>query len=84
MVADDEDLASYLARLEEAYDDEDAEPTGRRVSRLIEEVERFLRDQTSRRLGATGIAGYVRRPGLRLLEDAGQAEADVVAVAAGR
>ena len=40
VVADDEDLVPFLARLESAYDEET--PVG---TDLIEEVERFLRDQ---------------------------------------
>jgi hypothetical protein len=43
LVADDEDLQDFLARLEEAYDEEsvhDADPAD-----LIAEVERFLREQ---------------------------------------
>jgi proteasome assembly chaperone (PAC2) family protein len=47
LVAEDDDLREFLARLEAAYDDdsvaeaeEEADP-----SRLIEEVERYLRDQ---------------------------------------
>ena len=43
VVADDEDLGPFLARLEEVYDDEDR--SGHDPAELIAEVERFLRDQ---------------------------------------
>lgn len=43
VVADDADLEPFLARLEEAYDEEDAEEAD--PTQLIAEVERFLRDQ---------------------------------------
>jgi hypothetical protein len=45
LVADDDDTAAYVARLEEAADDEpdDDESHGD----LIEEVERFLRENPS-------------------------------------
>lgn len=43
LVREDEETVAYLQQLEERYDNEDDEfPTG--VS-LVEEVERFLRDQ---------------------------------------
>lgn len=52
-VADDDELAGYVRRLEDAYDenddDEDDEPAGLEEpadpASLVEEVERFLRDQ---------------------------------------
>jgi proteasome assembly chaperone (PAC2) family protein len=43
VVADDSDLEPFLARLEEAYDEEDVEEAA--PTQLIAEVERFLRDQ---------------------------------------
>jgi len=43
VVADDTDLEPFLARLEEAYDEEDVEDAD--PTQLIAEVERFLRDQ---------------------------------------
>lgn len=43
VVADDSDLEPFLARLEEAYDEEDE--TDADPALFIEEVERFLRDQ---------------------------------------
>jgi proteasome assembly chaperone (PAC2) family protein len=43
VVADDEDLAPFLSRLEQAYDEEDHQPAD--PADLIAEVERFLRDQ---------------------------------------
>jgi proteasome assembly chaperone (PAC2) family protein len=43
VVADDSDLEPFLARLEEAYDEEDVEEAD--PTQLIAEVERFLRDQ---------------------------------------
>jgi len=43
VVADDADLEPFLARLEEVYDEEDVEGTD--PAALIEEVEKFLRDQ---------------------------------------
>ena len=42
VVADDDEMADYLARLEERYDDGDGVPS---PASLVEEVERFLRDQ---------------------------------------
>jgi proteasome assembly chaperone (PAC2) family protein len=42
LVAADDETAEYVARLEERHDDDDDFPTG---DSLIEEVERFLRDQ---------------------------------------
>ena len=41
VVADDEEMTDYLARLEEQFDEEDGVPS---PSALVEEVERFLRD----------------------------------------
>jgi len=43
VVADDDDLRPFLSRLEEVYDEEDAE--GADPAELIAEVERFLREQ---------------------------------------
>jgi proteasome assembly chaperone (PAC2) family protein len=48
VVADDDDLREFLARLESAYDDDSLEEANAEVpdpGRLIEEVERYLRDQ---------------------------------------
>ena len=42
VVADDEEMTDYVARLEERYDDEDGVTS---PASLVEEVERFLRDQ---------------------------------------
>ena len=44
LVEDDEETAEYVARLEETHDHDDA-PDGSAVVSLVEEVERFLRDQ---------------------------------------
>ena len=43
VVADDEDLSAFLERIEEVYDEEERQGTD--PTDLIEEVERFLRDQ---------------------------------------
>lgn len=48
LVSDDDDLREFLARLEAAYDDDsvaEAEEEATDPGRLIEEVERYLRDQ---------------------------------------
>jgi proteasome assembly chaperone (PAC2) family protein len=42
VVVDDEEMTEYVERLEERYDDEDGVPS---PASLVEEVERFLRDQ---------------------------------------
>jgi proteasome assembly chaperone (PAC2) family protein len=42
VVEDDEEMTEYLQRLEERYDEEDGVPS---PASLVEEVERFLRDQ---------------------------------------
>jgi phosphoglycolate phosphatase-like HAD superfamily hydrolase len=42
VVVDDEEMTEYLERLEQAYDEEDGV---RSPASLVEEVERFLRDQ---------------------------------------
>jgi hypothetical protein len=42
VVADDEEMTEYLAQLEERYDATDGVPS---PASLVEEVERFLRDQ---------------------------------------
>ena len=43
VVVDDEEMTEYVARLEERWDDEQDEPVS--PASLVEEVERFLRDQ---------------------------------------
>jgi len=42
VVIDDEEMTEYVSRLEERYDEEDGVPS---PASLVEEVERFLRDQ---------------------------------------
>ena len=42
LVSEDDDTAAYIARLEAAYDDDPVEPD---PAALVEEVERFLREQ---------------------------------------
>jgi hypothetical protein len=42
VVVDDDEMTDYVARLEERFDDEDGVPS---PASLVEEVERFLRDQ---------------------------------------
>ena len=46
LVAEDEDTAAFVAQLEEHYDDDEDDEDEPDAEALVEEVERFLRNQT--------------------------------------
>lgn len=46
LIADDDETASYIRTLEENYDTEDGDEPEADPAKLVEEVERFLRDST--------------------------------------
>ena len=89
LVEEDEETSDYVSQLEQRHDagggdDEEG------ARSLVEEVERYLRDRRGRSAFARGGSRHERRnvtrgvagPGPGLLPDAGQAQGDLVVVAA--